>query len=168
MNFKKTATLTDIEKATLYYISDYIAKKDNILVEDDSCPKEDIPESEFLRLVSPPDDFNISMYLYIYYKNVDKIYKLTGFDFDGKQATILRRFASSFTNGFCKQQTISSEKSKQSSSLYFYRYYLSFINSMPNSLFSSLFRTINIHFDPIWLFLRVKIRFTEDGILNLK
>ena len=91
-------------------------------------------ESEFLNLVSsgklhhPREDlFDLSMYLFCYYKCVDKtcvkkllkgfteIYNLTGFDFEGKQTKVLQRFANWFSNGFRKQQTekIVLDKSKK-------------------------------------------------------
>ena len=79
--------------------------------------------SEFLNFVSrgklhhPREDlFDLSMYLFCYYKCADKtcikkllkgfmeIYNLTGFNFEGKQTKILQRFANCFSNGFRKQQ----------------------------------------------------------------
>ena len=122
--FQRTSSLSDNEKSTLYYISGYVAKKDNIIVEDDLFSDSETPESEFLYLVSrgkltqPREDlFDLSMYLYCYYKSAEKncvkrlvkgfteIYNLTGFDFEGKQSKVLQRFANTFSNGFRKQQT---------------------------------------------------------------
>ena len=74
--FQNTSTLTDIEKSTLYYISGYVAKKENI-VEDDIHTERENPQTEFLNLVSrgklhhPREDlFDLSMYLFCYYKCV--------------------------------------------------------------------------------------------------
>ena len=50
--FQRTSSLSDNEKSTFYYISGYVAKKDNIIVEDDLFSESETPESEFLHLVS--------------------------------------------------------------------------------------------------------------------
>ena len=50
--FQRTSSLSDNEKSTFYYISGYVAKKDNIIVEDDLFSDSETPESEFLHLVS--------------------------------------------------------------------------------------------------------------------
>ena len=110
--------LTDDEKSTLYYISRYVTKKDDITVVDDLQRVNDIPESEFLNLVSrgklhqPREDlFDLSLYLSCYYKRVDKacikrllkgfteISNISGFDFEGKHSKILQRFVNCFSNG---------------------------------------------------------------------
>ena len=77
--FQRTSSLSDNEKSTFYYISGYVAKKDNIIVEDDLFSDSETPESEFLHLVSrgkltqPREDlFDLSMYLYCYYKGCRK------------------------------------------------------------------------------------------------
>ena len=104
--FQKTSTLTDMEKSTLYYISGYVAKKGKIIVEDDIHTERENPVSEFLNLVSrgklhhPREDlFDLSMYLFCYYKCVGKtcikrirkgfteIYNLTGFNFEANENT---------------------------------------------------------------------------------
>ena len=121
---QKTSMLTDIEMSILYYISGYVAKKDNIIVEDDIHTERENPVSAFLSVVSrgklhhPREDlFDLSMYLFCHYKCVDKtcikrllkgfteIYNLTGFNVEGKQTKILQRFANCFSNGSRKQQT---------------------------------------------------------------
>ena len=77
--FQKTSTLTYIEKSTLYYISGCVAKKNNIIAEDEIHTERENPECEFLNLVSrgklhhPREDLiDISMDLFCYYKCVDK------------------------------------------------------------------------------------------------
>ena len=49
--FQRTSSLSDNEKSTFNYISGYVAKKDNIIVEDDLFSDSETPESELLHLV---------------------------------------------------------------------------------------------------------------------
>ena len=79
--FQRTSSLSDNEEVNpLLHFSGYVAKKDNIIVEDDLFSDSETPESEFLHLVSrgkltqPSEDlFDLSMYLYCYYKSAEKI-----------------------------------------------------------------------------------------------
>ena len=71
--FQNTSTLTDIKKSTLYYISGYVAKKDKIIVEDDIHTERENLVSRG-KLHHPREDlFDLSMYLFCYYKCVDMI-----------------------------------------------------------------------------------------------
>ena len=130
--FSGASNLNDDEKSSLYYISGYVAFKEGIPTSEE-CELS-LPNSEFTKLVSrgklthPPEElFDLSMYLYAYHKNVNKlcanklikgfskVYEVCGCDYDN-QTSILRRFINTFSNGFRKQQSdiIKQEQSKRS------------------------------------------------------
>ena len=69
--FEEASNLTPTEKSTLYYISGYITRKENML----SINPPGIPPSEFTNYLSrgslshpPADLFDLSLYLFSFFK----------------------------------------------------------------------------------------------------
>ena len=105
--------LTELDKSCLSYISGYVARMEKI-----ECPSNammELPESEFTKQLSrgkltlPPHDlYDLSLYLYTFFKNRDvkcctflqafnEIYHFTGCQFPNK-IRILRRYTNCFLN----------------------------------------------------------------------
>ena len=73
--FDNTSNISEKEKSSLYYISGYICRKENLPIEE--APMINLPESEFTEFVSrgklchPPRDlYDLSLYLYAYYSSI--------------------------------------------------------------------------------------------------
>ena len=120
--FDNTSNISEKEKSSLYYISGYICRKENLPIEE--APMINLPESEFTEFVSrgklchPPRDlYDLSLYLYAYYSSISDrtclkkvltafnyIYESSHCEFD-KISSIFRRFANTFSKGFVKKET---------------------------------------------------------------
>lgn len=120
--FDNTSDISIKEKSSLYYISGYISQKENLPTGD--TPTIDLPESEFTKYVSrgklchpPADLYDLSLYLYSYYSSISDrtclnrvlsafkyIYESSHCNFQN-HASILRRFANTFSKGFVKKET---------------------------------------------------------------
>ena len=108
--FDNTSDISIKEKSSLYYISGYISRKENLPTGE--APTIDLPESEFTEYVSrgklchpPLDLYDLSLYLYAYYSTISDrtclkrvlsgfnyIYESSFCEFDNI-SSILRRFA---------------------------------------------------------------------------
>ena len=110
--------MSETDESALYYISGYVAKKENITPNSndmDSYAGMEYPCSEFTTLLSrgnfthpPPELFELSCVFYCYYQNVDKsciknllhafneIYESSQVDYP-QVNKILRRFVNSFS-----------------------------------------------------------------------
>lgn len=130
-SFSEASNLNEEERSSLYYISGYVAFKENIGIRVVDKP---VAESEFLQLVSrgklshPPEDlFDLSMYYYAFFKSRNKkccnniflqayelIYEYTNYEFENIQ-TINRRFCNSFFKAFVKMESdkITKEKNQK-------------------------------------------------------
>ena len=120
--FDNTSDISIKEKSSLYYISGYICRKENL--PPGEAPTIDLPESEITEYVSrgklchpPLDLYDLSLYLYAYYSSISDrtclkrflsgfnyIYESSFCEFDNI-SSILRRFANSFSKGFVKKET---------------------------------------------------------------
>ena len=132
--FALKSTLLETDESALYYISGYVAKKENITPNSndmDSYAGMEYPCSEFTTLLSRgnlthplPELFELSCVLYCYYQNVDKscikhllhafneIYESLQVDYP-QVYKILRRFVNSFSKA-SKQESdkVKDEKKK--------------------------------------------------------
>ena len=116
--FSDTTHLSEFDKSTVYYISGFVAKKENI---GSHSTIEDCPQSEFTELVSrgslchPPIDlYELGLVLFSYYKSLpDKtciikvlkafreIYETSQCSFENEKS-VLKRFLNTFSKGFAK------------------------------------------------------------------
>lgn len=119
--FEKATELTEIERATLFYICGYVAQKEKMPTNDTPCNES---HSEFTKLLSrgklrfPSEElFDLSLYLLSYYKNVEmksctnrmvtafqKIYDFTNYDIPNFNA-VLRRFANCFSKAYAAKES---------------------------------------------------------------
>ena len=118
--FEDSRNLTELDKSCLFYISGYVARMEKI-----ECPSNammELPDSEFTKKLScgkltfPPHDlYDLSLYLYTFFKNRDvkcctkiflqafnEIYHFTGCQFPNK-IRILRRYTNCFFKSFVKK-----------------------------------------------------------------
>ena len=121
--FENASTLSEDEKASLYYISGYVTYKEDLCASD-TLIEVDHEAGEFTKLVSrgklkhPPSNlYDLSLYMYTFFKSRSKkccskifieaytfIYDCTGYKFDNIQR-ILSRFNNCFFKGFAKTET---------------------------------------------------------------
>ena len=136
-SFVLRSTLSETEESALYYISGYVARKENITTSSsldmENYAGIEYPSSEFTTLLSrgklvhpPPELFELCCVLYCYYQNVDKscikhllhafseIYESSQVDY-AEGDNILRRFVNTFSNAFSKHESdkIKEDKKKK-------------------------------------------------------
>ena len=122
--FEESSNLNDSERSTLYYICGYITHKEKLPVTDTLIPSNSLPACEFTTLVSrgklshPQSDlFDLSLYLYTFFKNRPKkccsnvflqaykeIYMETEYEFSNPD-NIFRRLNNCFMKAFAKNET---------------------------------------------------------------
>ena len=117
--FEESSNLSDSERSTLYFISGYVAYKENIGVSYEGQGH----ASEFTNLVfrgrlsHPPTLFDLPQYLYCFFKlrkskccskiflqAYDLIYEASGYEFECIDR-ILRRFNNCFLEAYAKDET---------------------------------------------------------------
>ena len=120
--FETTASLTTLERSALYYISVYVASKEDINV-DNSEELTNSLDSEFTALVSrgklrhPPNYmYDLSLHLYTYYKLSSKtctekllkefseMLEVIDISFNNPKS-VLRRYINCFSKGFSKKES---------------------------------------------------------------
>lgn len=134
MSVDKGCELSETEKASLFYISGYVAFKEGILPESEDNV-EMLKESEFTTMLSrgklrlPPKKlYHLCSCLFSYFKSVsdtscttrlliafEQIFETTFCEFQNKRS-ILRRFANTFQKGYVKSKSdeiIREKKQKQ-------------------------------------------------------
>ena len=115
--FAKASDLSDSERASVYYISGYVAFKEQIPVTSDSITSKPA-ECEFIDLVSrgklkypPPELYDLGLYMFAFFKNRNQkccskvflqsfkeIYELSGHQFTDIDS-IIKRFSNCFFKG---------------------------------------------------------------------